>query len=307
MIMLLSIVFSWYNFVKGKIKMIKEIKVSDIKELFKRRDEDANKGDFGKIGILGGSIKYSGAVKLAHMSLCTLRSGAGLVRVIVPKEIVDSVSPYLLEQTMYPYKSLDDIKEAIRDLDSLALGMGWDKASDHLTILQYILENFDGNLVIDADGLNTLVDSLDLLKSSPANIVLTPHLKEFSRLTNLSIKEIEKDKMSIAKSFAKEYHVILLLKGHTTLVTDGEDIYSCQCGTPGMATSGSGDVLSGILAGLLGYLDFNLLTISAGVLLNGLAGEIADEKYTDISMIASDTIHCIPLAIKKIRSENNEN
>ncbi len=283
--------------------MVKEIKLEDVKCLFKKRDISSNKGDFGKVGILGGSIKYSGAIKLANMSLCTLRSGCGLVRVIVPKAIVSSVTPYLLEQTMYPYESLDDIKDAIKDLDSLALGMGWDRKEDHLTILQYILENFDGHLVIDADGLNTLVASLDLLKSSRAKIVLTPHLKEFSRLTNLSIEEIEKDKLGIAKSFAKEYHVILLLKGHTTLVTDGEDVYLCCCGTSGMATSGSGDVLSGILAGMLGYLDYNLLTISAGVILNGLAGEIADEKYTDISMLARDTIHCIPLAIKEIRGD----
>ena len=284
--------------------MIKEIKLEDIKELFKRRDLEANKGNFGKVGILGGSLKYSGAVKLAAMSLSALRSGCGLARVIVPKKIIQSVSPYLLEQTMYPYESIEDIKNAIQDLDSFAICMGWDYQENHLSILKYVLENFKGNLILDADGLNTLVGNLDLLKSSPAKIVLTPHLKEFSRLTNLSIEEIEKDKISIAKSFAKEYHVILLLKGHTTLVTDGEDVYLCTCGTPGMATGGSGDVLSGILTGMLGYLEYNLLSVSAGVMLNGLAGEIAEDKNTDISMIASDTINSISDAIKKIRERS---
>lgn len=303
MIMLLSIVFSWYNLNRGKIKMIKEIKIDDIKELFLKRDEDANKGDFGKVGILGGSIKYSGAVKLANMSLCALRSGCGLVRVIVPKEITNSVSPYLLEQTMYPYESLEDIRDAIRNLGVLAIGMGWDYDEEHLSILEYILTFFEGNIVIDADGLNTLVGHLDLLKYSKASIVITPHLKEFSRLTDLSIEEIEKDKINLALSFAKEHHVILVLKGHTTIVTDGVDVYLCKCGGAGMATSGSGDVLSGILAGMLGYLDYNLLTISGGVMLNGIAGEIAEEKNTDISMIASDTINCISDAIKRIRGE----
>ena len=180
--------------------------------------------------------------------------------------------------------------------------MGWGYDEKHLTILKYILENFQGNLVIDADGLNTLVNHLEILKTSQANIVLTPHLKEFSRLTNLSIEEIEKNKIEIAKSFANENHVILLLKGSTTIITNGSDVYLTNYGTPGMATSGSGDVLSGILAGLLGYLKYNLISVSAGAIINGLAGELAEEKNTDIGMIARDTISYIPDAIKKIRN-----
>lgn len=283
--------------------MTKDIYIEDIKELFQKRKEDANKGDFGKVGILGGSINYSGAVKLASLSLASLRGGCGLVKVIVPKEIVSSLSPILLEQTLFPYKSLEDIKKSIKDLDSLAIGMGWGSNENHLPILKDILENFQGNLVIDADGLNTLVNHIEILRTSQANIVLTPHLKEFSRLISLSIEEIEKNKIEIAKSFAKENHVILLLKGSTTIVTNGIDVYLINYGTPGMATSGSGDVLSGILAGLLGYLDYNLLSVSASAIVNGLAGELAEEKNTDISMIASDTIKCIPAAIKKIRND----
>lgn len=283
--------------------MVKEIYIEDIKNLFLKREKDTNKGDFGKVGILGGSINYSGAIKLATMSLASLRSGCGLVKVIIPDEIVSLLSPVLLEQILFPYKNLEDIKKSIKDLDSLAIGMGWGSNENHLPILKNILENFQGNLVIDADGLNTLVNHVEILRTSQANIVLTPHLKEFSRLTSLSIEEIEKNKMEIAKSFAKENHVILLLKGSTTIVTNGIDVYLINYGTPGMATSGSGDVLSGILAGLLGYLDYNLLSVSAGAIVNGLAGELAEEKNTDISMIASDTIKCIPAAIKKIRND----
>lgn len=282
--------------------MIKEIHIEDIKNIFLKREKNANKGDFGKVGILGGSINYSGAIKLATMSLASLRSGCGLVKVMVPNEIVSLLSPVLLEQTLFPYKNLEDIKKSIKDLDSLVIGMGWGYDEKHLTILKYILENFQGNLVIDADGLNTLVNHLEILKTSQANIVLTPHLKEFSRLTNLSIEEIEKNKIEIAKSFANENHVILLLKGSTTIITNGSDVYLTNYGTPGMATSGSGDVLSGILAGLLGYLKYNLISVSAGAIINGLAGELAEEKNTDIGMIARDTISYIPDAIKKIRN-----
>ncbi len=284
--------------------MTKGIYIEDIKELFQKRKEDANKGDFGKVGILGGSINYSGAVKLASLSLASLRGGCGLVKVIVPKEIVSFVAPALLEQTLFPYENVEDIKKIIMDLDAIAVGMGWGFDEKHLSILKYVLENFTGNLIIDADGLNTLVGHLDLLKNTKAHIVLTPHLKEFSRLTNLTIEEINENKIEIAKSFAKENRVILLLKGSTTIVTDGTDVYLTKYGTPGMATSGSGDVLSGILVGLLGYQEFNLLTVSAGAIINGLAGEIGTEKHTDISMIARDTIEGISAAIQRIRGEN---
>ncbi len=284
--------------------MIKEIKIDDIKYLFKKRNIDVNKGDFGKVGILGGSIKYSGAIKLANLSLASLRSGCGLVKVIVPKLIATSLIPNILEQTIYPYETLEDIKNAIKDLDTLAIGMGWDNADNHLEIIDYILKNYKGKLIIDADGLNILVNHLDLLKGSKAKIVLTPHLKEFSRLTNLNINKIEDDKFNLALNFAKENNVILVLKGHQNIVTDGIKIYLCECGTPGMATSGSGDVLSGILAGMLAYNDYNLITISASIMLNGLAGEIAEKNSTDISMLASDTINNISTAIKKIRNEN---
>lgn len=281
--------------------MIKEINIEDIKELFRERNKEANKGDFGKVGILGGSINYSGAIKLASMSLTSLRSGCGLVRIIVPSKTVNMLGPYILEQTIFAYDSLEDIQRAITDLDVLAVGMGWAAKAEHLGILEYILLNFKGKLIIDADGLNTLVGHLDLLKESQANILLTPHLKEFSRLTNIPIKEIKEQEISVVHTFAKENNVTVLLKGSTTMITDGKDIYLTKYGTPGMATSGSGDILSGILAGLLGYLEFNLLTVSAATILNGLAGKLAEEKYTDISMIARDTIRCIPQAIKKIR------
>ena len=283
--------------------MVKEIKIKDIKELFLKRDKDANKGDFGKVGLLGSSVNYSGAIKLASMSLSALRSGCGLVRVIVPSEIVNSVSPYLIEQTLYPYNNLEDIQNAIKDLDVIAIGMGWKNTIDHLNILKYILENFTGYLVIDADGLNALVNHLEILKKSSANIVLTPHLKEFSRLTDLTIEEINQNKIEIASSFAKENNVILLLKGSTTTITDGKNVYLTSYGTPGMAMSGSGDVLSGIIAGMLGYLKCDILTIAAAAVVNGIAGSLAEDKYTDISMIARDTINCLPEAIKKIRED----
>ena len=116
--------------------MIKEINIEDIKELFRERNKEANKGDFGKVGILGGSINYSGAIKLASMSLTSLRSGCGLVRIIVPSKTVNMLGPYILEQTIFAYDSLEDIQRAITDLDVLAVGMGWEAKAEHLGILE---------------------------------------------------------------------------------------------------------------------------------------------------------------------------
>ena len=138
---------------------------------------------------------------------------------------------------------------------------------------------------------------LDILCNTKCKIILTPHLKEFERLSKIPIDEIKKDRLKISKEFAKKYGVILLLKGSTTIVTDGKDTYLINRGCPGMATAGSGDVLSGILVGMLGYNNANLKTIPAAAYLAGMAGELAEKKYTDISMKASDTVEMIPVVI----------
>ena len=290
---------------------IYNIESSDIKEIFKTRDSESNKGDFGYVGILGGCENYSGAIKLANMSATTLRAGCGVVRLIIPKSIENFVAPYLLEQTMFTLDSNKDgnmifdeskIKEALNKLKALAIGMGWGTGEDNEKILTYILENYEMPLVIDADGINCLSKmNLKILKNYKGKIILTPHLKEFERISKVNIEDVKLNPIKYAKQFAKEYNVIVLLKGHITTITDGENVYLVKKGCPGMATAGSGDVLSGILVGILGYNKPNILTIAAGAYLAGLAGEIAQEKYTDISMKSSDTIESIPDAIKAIR------
>ena len=294
-------------------EVIYEIETKDIKNKFVNRPSDTNKGDYGYVGIMGGSLEYSGAVKLANLSASAMRAGCGVVRLIVPEEIAEAIAPYLLEQTIFPMNdnankmvfSEEQINEALAKLKALAIGMGWGQSKEYEKILEYILGNYNIPVVIDADGLNTISKmNMDILKSTKCKVILTPHLKEFERLSKIKIEDIKKDEITIAKDFAKKYDVILLLKGPTTVVTDGEKVYLVKRGCPGMATAGSGDVLSGILVGLLGYNEPDILTVATGAYLNGIAGEIAQEKYTDISMIASDTVKCLPEAIKKIREDS---
>ena len=256
-------------------------------------------------------MEYTGAIKLANMSSTALRAGCGVVRVIVPKSVESSIAPYLLEQTMFSIENDEEqkmkfnkkeIDKAMDKLKSVAIGMGWGKGRANERILEYILQTKEIPCVIDADGLNTLSQmNIDILQKTKCKVILTPHLKEFERLSKIPIEEIQKDSIEITRNFAKKYKVILLLKGSTTIVTDGTTTYLVKRGCPGMATAGSGDVLSGVLVGMLGYHKANVKIAAAGSYLAGMAGELAQKKYTDISMKASDTIEMIPEAIKRIR------
>lgn len=281
---------------------------TDVADLFLPRKNHSHKGNYGYVAVMGGSVEYAGATKLANMSAAALRAGCGVVTLAVPASIVNSVSPHLLESTLLPIPAGADGKMLYTPqiLDgilaryaSIAVGMGWGSAKTYEEILSHLLKNAKQPLIIDADGLNTLAKmDLSILKDAKAPVILTPHLMEFSRLSGLSIEQIEADPISCAKAFAKEYGVILLLKGCCTAVTDGEVVYLCNRGGAGMATAGSGDVLAGILAGLCGYLPANALTVAAGAYLAGIAGELAQENAGAVSMLASDTVGQISSAIK---------
>ena len=189
---------------------------------------------------------------------------------------------------------------------ALAIGMGWGNSPQNQPILTYILQNYAIPLVIDADGLNTLAKTdLLLLKQTKCRVLLTPHAKEMERLSGIPIAQIIQDPIGIAERFAKEYGVTLLLKGATTVITDGERTYLVDRGCAGMATAGSGDVLSGILVGLLGYAECTPLTAACGAYIAGRAGELAQDDVNPISMTASDTVSHIVAAITEIIKENS--
>ena len=286
----------------------------DFEAIFPTRLQNSHKGNYGYIAILGGCTEYAGAAKLANLSASALRAGCGVATLIVPETIANSVSPYLLESTLatLPDEKGHMIFDAAR-LDALltgkkaiALGMGWGRSPENAKILEHILKNHKLSLVIDADGLNTLAEmDQNLLKETACSVLLTPHLKEFERISRYSMKEIQEDPIKCARLYAKEYGVVLLLKGACTVVTDGNETYLIDRGCAGMATAGSGDVLSGILAGLLGYSPISPLTAACGAYLAGLAGELAEGEKNPISMTASDTVAKIPDAVSRILQNLN--
>lgn len=284
---------------------------NDISSFLKPRYNFSNKGTYGYVGILGGSENYPGAVRLANLGQTALYSGCGVSKLIVPQEIYELIFNNVLETTIAKIPSEngqmiydeESLKSSLKGLKVLGLGVGWGESLEYEKIIKYILENYDIPVVIDADGINTLAKmDLDILNNSKAKVILTPHLKEFSRLTGYSVKDIQENSLEICKDFVSKYNVTLLLKGPTTIVIDKENTYLIDKGNSGMATAGSGDVLTGITTGLLGYHFEDITkTVAVSAYINGYAGDLAKEKYGEIGMVSSDTARMVSFAINKLK------
>lgn len=285
----------------------------DIAHLFEGRLHNSNKGDYGYVNLIGGSVEYSGAAKLANLSLSALRAGAGVAKLAVPGCLSDAVLPYLLESTFFPLDdadgrflfSRDTAERLTAHTAATAVGMGMGRSKELEKLLEYLLTEYRGRLIIDADGLNVL-SQMDrkLLKNASCRVILTPHPKEFERLSGVPIADFRDDLIAAAKEYAADTGVILLLKGAATVITDGETVYLTDRGCAGMATAGSGDVLSGVLAGICGYVSDSELAlgIAAGAYITGLAGELACRDIPEASMLSGDTVRYLPAAIKEILS-----
>ncbi len=286
------------------------VEKSDLKNLFPQRRNNTNKGSYGYVGLVGGSLKYSGAVKLANLALSALKVGSGVVKLGVPSSIASSVLPYMVESTLLPLPDkkgeLKFDKKAYNQLidgvKALAFGVGVGESAENEKILKFLLTNFTGKLIIDADGLNALSRmGAEVLLQKTCQVVLTPHPKEFSRLCGKSVEEILDNPILTAKEFAKKYGVTLLLKGASTVVCDSQSVYITERGSAGMATAGSGDCLTGVMLGICGFSDkpLGLVAISSAYIC-GVAGERATEKTNAYSHTARDTIDFIPKVISEI-------
>lgn len=276
------------------------------------RNPKAHKGDFGHILILAGSARFSGAAALCSMA--AMRSGAGLVTLGIPKSINPSmirikpreVMTLPLPETKEATLSLSaygKIKEFVKGVDVLALGPGLTQNKSTQALARKTISKIIRPMVIDADGLNALVGHLKILPTThnpQHTLVLTPHPGEIARLSGLSVKEVQADRKKTAQRFARDYKVTLVLKGRDTVVADYKgDLYINKTGNPGMASAGSGDVLTGMIAAFMAHGLSAFEAAKYAVYLHGLAGDIAAKRKTQISLIASDIIDSIPEAIKK--------
>ena len=274
----------------------------------KPRAVDGHKGDYGKVCIIAGSVGMSGAAALAGRA--ALRAGTGLVRVATPKSIlpiVATIEPSFTTITLpedgagrISAKAIHAVLEAAGQNDAVAFGPGIGISGALRSIVERLLDQQNLRLVIDADGLNNLAGLKNWPAGLKAKLILTPHPGEMKRLwSGLLREELPAERQQQALQLAQQTNAVVVLKGAGTVVTDGEKVYINKTGNPGMATAGSGDVLTGVITALLGQglSDFDAAVL--GVYFHGLAGDIAAEKFGQISLMATDIIDSLPGAFLK--------
>ena len=268
----------------------------------KARDVNSNKGKFGHVLVIGGSYGKAGAPAMA--SLACLRTGAGLVTAAVPKSVVDTVAGITPELMMVPlaegtkgavsFKNLDGAKldALVKQISVVAVGPGLSTEGDSPAFARQVVEKTTVPVVIDADALNAFAGKADLLNGRGRVLVLTPHPGEMARLAELTVKEVEADRVGLARRFATEHKVTLVLKGWRTLVAhpDGSIAVNTS-GNPAMAKGGSGDILTGIVAGMLAQFPGDVArAVETAVYLHGLAGDFAACAMDEHTVLATDTV-----------------
>jgi len=269
---------------------------------------DAHKGDFGKVLIIAGSVGMSGAAALAGRA--ALRAGAGLVRVATAKSALPIVASIEPSYTTIPLsednsgkissKAIGTILDAIANNDVVAFGPGVGFTAGLQSIAQILIEQ-NIRLVIDGDGLNNLSKIKDWPSRLKAEVVLTPHPGEMKRLwSGLFRDELPAERQQQAAQFAQHTKTVVVLKGAGTVVTDSQKIYINKTGNPGMATAGSGDVLTGVITALIGQGLANFDAAVLGVYIHGLAGDIAAEKIGQVSLMATDIAQALSEAFMRI-------
>jgi NAD(P)H-hydrate epimerase len=268
----------------------------------KPRAVDAYKGDFGKVLIIAGSVGMSGAAALAGRS--ALRAGAGLVRVATPKSVLPIVASIEPSFTTIPLpedtsgrisaKAINVILNAIGENDAVAFGPGVGVSGALISVLETLLQQDNLRLLIDADGLNNLASIKNWPVELKARLILTPHPGEMKRLWSGLFREpLPNSRQEQAVQLAKRTETTVALKGAGTVVSDSHRVYINKTGNPGMATAGSGDVLTGVTLALMGQGLSNFDATVLGVYIHGLAGNIATEKVGQVSLIATDIIEAL--------------
>lgn len=283
------------------------------KGLLPPRPADAHKGDAGRLFILAGSVGLSGAAALCAMG--ALRVGAGLVTVGVPKSLHHPMVEKLTEAMLrvlpetkdgsLSQQGLAEIASTADTMDAVAIGPGLSQHPQTKALVRQLLPKIRKPLVLDADGLNALADDVALLRKLPLPIIVTPHPGEMGRLIRLSAAEVQRDRQRIATEFAKKYHVVIVLKGHDTVVASFDGAVQINdTGNPGMASGGCGDVLTGMIAGLLGQGLSLFDAAQLGAYVHGLAGDLAAKERGEIGLIASDLADRIPKAIRQYQRQD---
>ncbi|KPJ61307.1 MAG: hypothetical protein AMJ46_02710 [Latescibacteria bacterium DG_63] len=282
------------------------------REWFPAREPDVHKGDCGKIAVVGGSVGLTGAVALCSMA--AMRTGAGLVTAAVPSSLNDILETKMTEAMTRPLpETIErtislDARGAVTDLilasDVLAFGPGLSRNPESAALARKIVPYVAKPTVLDADGLNAFIGHTDLFARAGKCLIITPHIVEMSRLSDEEPSLIEDDRVGAARRFSEKYGIIVLLKGAPTVIAQPDGMaYVNPTGNAGLASGGSGDVLTGIIAGLLGQGVSPVRAAVLGAYMHGLAADMAKEGLGEEGMIAGDLVELIPEAIWCLRKD----
>jgi hydroxyethylthiazole kinase-like uncharacterized protein yjeF len=304
----------------------------DFAPLLVPRSREGNKGSYGHVLVIGGSLGKAGAAAMAGFA--ALRAGAGLSTVATPLSVLPTVASFHPELMTEPMAETRDgtisltalgpgLDKLLERPSLIAIGPGISRNSETAEFVRAILKRADRTIVVDADGLNAFEGASDMLNGRGRTVVITPHPGEMARLTGASIAEIQANRLEVARAFAREHELIVVLKGHRTLVVgqtivgktivgkapaapDGA-VWVNPTGNPGMATGGTGDILTGMISGLIAQHPERPLEATAlAVYLHGLAGDLACESVGENSLVATDLLRFLPQAFAHMRKQKSE-
>ena len=269
------------------------------------RAADSHKGDYGRVLVVAGSTGMAGAAWLASQG--ALRAGSGLVTCACPESVWPSLSASFACVMTAPMPAVPDgglseaalapLRKRVAEADVLCLGPGLGKGEGAARVVRTLLAELKIPAVVDADALSALAPDRAALAGLKGLGVLTPHPGEMGRLLGVEVSAVQADRRAAAKGFAERHGLVVVLKGHGTVVTDGKRLAVNDTGNPGMATAGTGDVLSGLIAGLMaqGLPPFEAAYLGAH--LHGAAGDLAAKAKGQHAMIATDLLECLPEAL----------
>lgn len=279
-----------------------------VKTAIVKRSSDVNKITVGSLFSICGSYGMAGAAIMSAKA--SLKSGVGLLHLIIPDNIYQIMATSVFEAVFHPYNNVEEVladdymlyKKTCHNR-ALLIGCGLSVSNNTRRLVNEVISKCRLPMVIDADAINIVAESPDILLKAQNDIILTPHDVEMSRLLGCSLEQVLSNREKACVEFSKKYGVITVLKGKETIVASQDGGVKCNnmVGNAGMAVGGSGDVLAGIIASLLAQ-GFNPYKIAcAGVYIHGLAGDIAKDKFGEISMLPSDIIQCLPQVFKQLQ------
>jgi NAD(P)H-hydrate epimerase len=278
--------------------MVETITKNMARQLLPVRRADSHKGSYGTVLVIAGSEGMAGAAALCAGA--ALRGGAGLVKVALPRKLFNVIHVCVPEAVCVNRDNITP--EAIAEYDAIAIGPGLGTDENAASMVEFVIKNYSGACVMDADALNILATGKisALSDADLSRCVITPHPGEAGRLLGIGAKEVQLDRESATRVLLEKYGAVTLLKGHGTLVATADKLFVNPTGNAGMATAGSGDVLTGLIVSLLGQgLGVGNAAL-AGAYIHGLAGDIAATEKGQYGLIASDIKEAIPYAIKAV-------